>query len=161
MTEGDRRAAMSQAARDELERRLREFGGSLEEAYNNIGEAGGTSDWHDNAALDEVYRQVGLLEIYSSRIQRKLYKPEIIAPREETDDVGIGNKVALRFEGESEPEEFNLLGPADASVLPGAISFESPVGSALIGRQVGDEIEIEVNGQIHRIRIEGIRPGDF
>ena len=53
----------------------------------------------------------------------------------------MGNQVTVVEEG-FPPEIYTIVGPAEASPADGRISHESPVGSALLGRRVGDIVRI-------------------
>jgi transcription elongation factor GreA len=54
--------------------------------------------------------------------------------------VDIGAKVTIRFKGESYEESYQIVGPKEANPAKQRISHESPIGSALLGHAVGDEV---------------------
>ncbi len=56
--------------------------------------------------------------------------------------VKIGSKITVR-EGDAEPEMYWLVGPAEADPRKGKISHESPLGKALLGKAVGDTVDID------------------
>ncbi len=67
--------------------------------------------------------------------------------------VALLNTVTFAEEGEPE-ERYVIVGPAEADPAAGKISFESAIGRALIGRQVGDEVEVEApTGMRYSVRI--------
>ena len=49
---------------------------------------------------------------------------------------------------------FSVLGAWDFDIEQGIISYLSPVAQALVGRKVGDEVEFEFHGALHRYRVE-------
>ena len=134
-------------------------------ANKRIGEAAGPeSDWHDNAAYDEALRQYDLQSSILKTAEDKLHNIEIIEPRQETDDIGLGNTVILRFKGEDEDEKFTVLGPDDTGTGRdrGWISILSPVGALLIGHKEGEVIKMELEGRDpQEITIKRILPGEF
>ena len=61
-------------------------------------------------------------------------------PKEKKDIIGLGAKVKIDIDGQK--DEFVLVGTLEANPFLGKISNESPVGMALIGKKVGDEVII-------------------
>ena len=59
------------------------------------------------------------------------------------DKIIFGGTVTLIDENE-QPVRYQIVGQPDADAKLGMISYNSPLGRALIGRQVGDEIEVTV-----------------
>lgn len=59
-------------------------------------------------------------------------------PKKEQDKVGLGSKVILDVDGDV--DEFTIVGTLEANPSLGKISNESPVGKALLGHEIGDEV---------------------
>ena len=74
------------------------------------------------------------------------------------DAVGIGTIVQAIDLGANQSESFTILGAWDSDPERGVISYLSPVAQSLLNRKVGDEVEFEFHGAIHRHRIEKIDP---
>jgi len=74
------------------------------------------------------------------------------------DAVGIGTIVQAVDLGANQSESFTILGAWDSDPERGVISYLSPVAQSLLNRKVGDEVEFEFHGAIHRHRIEKIEP---
>lgn len=55
--------------------------------------------------------------------------------------IEVGSKVVIR-EGRSKPEEYLIVGAAEANPREGKISHESPLGRALLGAKTGDKVEV-------------------
>ena len=70
--------------------------------------------------------------------------------------VRLGSRVTVVEDGEDIPETFLLVGPVEADPRAGKISDESPLGQALMGRQVGDTVEIEAPAGALRFTITSI-----
>ncbi len=65
------------------------------------------------------------------------------------DTVEIGATVTIQ-EGSDDPETYFLVGPAEADPMQGKISFESPIGNALLSHKVGDKIKVTTpNGELY------------
>lgn len=135
----------------------------VRQAHLSIGEAGGTNDWHDNPAFDHAQYQAALAIQALSVLKRDLENSEIITPRMEVEDVGLGNKVILDF-GDGEIGEYNVLGPADASYNRDStnLSYKSPTGKAIIGHKAGDSVVYETCDHLSlEVKIVDIQVGDF
>ena len=55
--------------------------------------------------------------------------------------VGAGSRVTVRWEGDGEEETYMIVGPPEVAPHAGRISYESPVGRALVGRRPGERVE--------------------
>jgi transcription elongation GreA/GreB family factor len=73
-----------------------------------------------------------------------------------TDAASIGTVVHATDLQTNEQESFTILGAWDSDPDKGVVSYLSPVAQALLNRKVGDEVEFEIHGAIHRHRIERI-----
>lgn len=71
------------------------------------------------------------------------------------EEVGIGDHITIQENG-SEAEVFHLVGPKEADPKIGRISHESPIGKALIGRRVGDDVMVDTPGGSIRFKITKI-----
>lgn len=153
---------MTQSTYESLLQEVEVARGNAKQSLLDIGEAAGTgSDWHDNAAFDHANIRHDVDSLLLSGMATKLRDVEIITPSTETDSIGIGNSVIVKYRGESDEEIFTILGPADSRRRPGWISFESALGENLLGKKAGDEISFEVEGQRQKLNIIKILPGDF
>ena len=61
----------------------------------------------------------------------------------DSDKINIGCTVTVYDEEFEEEMEFKIVGSTEANSLQGKISNESPVGKALLGREVGEEVVVE------------------
>jgi transcription elongation GreA/GreB family factor len=73
-----------------------------------------------------------------------------------TDAVNIGTVVLATDLGAHQSETFTILGAWDSDPDKGVISYLSPIGQALLNHKIGEEVEFEFHGAIHRHRIEKI-----
>lgn len=91
-------------------------------------------------------------------LEAELVRAEIVDPKDIPSTVVTMNST-VRFSVESTSKEFHLtlVYPKDADAGGGTISILAPVGSALLGLSIGDEIEWpKPGGGVLRVRIEGI-----
>ena len=76
-----------------------------------------------------------------AEIEHILQNTELIKDGGKSDKVRLGSHVSLKGTGST--KEFQVVGTMEADPLNGKISDESPIGKALMGRKVGDEVEIK------------------
>jgi len=100
-------------------------------------------DLSENADYITAKEEQGFLEGRIQQIDEMLRHAVVIQENGPTDVVGLGSRVTVREEEESQPEVFQLVGPAEANPGDGRISYESPLGQALLGRQVGETVRVE------------------
>lgn len=84
-----------------------------------------------------------------------ILKNAVIIQQEKADVVKLGSKVTVVTQ-DGKPAQFVIVGSAEADPTKGKISYLSPVGQALLGKKVGDEVEIKVPAGILRYLIAEI-----
>jgi transcription elongation factor GreA len=117
----------------------------IAEAIKSAKEEG---DLSENSAYDEAKLAQGFLEGRVQTIEVQLRNATIIERQGKnghSDKVDIGSFVTVREDG-SEAETYRIVGSAEADPLDGKISNESPIGQALLGAKVGDEVVAETPG---------------
>lgn len=153
---------MTQSTYENLLREVEVARNNVSQSLLDIGVAAGTgSDWHDNAAFDHANIRHDVDSLQLRDLESKLKDVEIIKPSQERDKVDIGNSVVIKFQNEGDEEVFTVLGPADSGRNEGWISFESPLGSNLIGKMKGETVHFAIGGQEQKVEIIDILPGSF
>lgn len=102
-------------------------------------------DLSENADYHKAKEDQGFLEGRIQEIDAILRNAVIIEKQQGTDVVSIGNKVTIQEE-DFDPETYDLVGPTEADPRKGKISYESPIGRALMDKKVGDFAEAETPG---------------
>jgi len=118
----------------------------------NIRSAKEGGDIMENAAYDEAKVQQALLEWRISTLERILASAVVIDEVAPSDQVVLGSWVTIQGE-DKEPETFRIVGSAEADPVKGLISNESPLGKALLGHRVGDEVRVKTPGGLRHIAI--------
>jgi len=113
-----------------------------EEIKNRIAEAIKLGDLSENAEYHEAKEAQGLNEARIRELEDTLKNAVIIEDSKTSDTIGVGDKVKAEINGQE--NNFIIVGPSEADPSAGLISNESPLGKALIGKKVGDTVEIEV-----------------
>jgi transcription elongation factor GreA len=110
------------------------------------------TDTVDNAEYDDAKQDQAFIEGRIQDLERMLATAQIIDEHPTADCVRLGSHVVVEDE-EGEAQEYLIVGSAEADPRHGRISNESPVGHALLGRCVGDEVQISAPGGSFRLRI--------
>ncbi len=124
------------------------------EAAENIKEARSHGDLSENSEYDEAMNDQGRLEARIAEIENILKNSEIITEGES--GIHIGSVVALLDLDEEEEDEYVILGENESAPDRGYISAESPVGKQLIGKNVGDIINVEAPGGVVSFKVTRI-----
>jgi len=99
--------------------------------------------WHSEDLNPEYLafqEDLSFLESRIAELEHILKNAELIKPpaKEKKDFVSLGSRVLVEVEGQK--DEFEIVGTLEANPSIGRISNESPVGKALLGHRVGDEV---------------------
>ena len=132
--------------RTALEAELAELEGPRrKEAIQAIKTAREFGDLSENFEYHAAKNEQGLLERRIRLLRDRLSRAVIVDEDREADTVGVGSKVEL------EDEQGGTINVEISSV--GGVSPDSPVGRALLGAKVGDEVEIDAPSGTWRARI--------
>ena len=118
-------------------------------------------DLSENSEYDEAKNEQGMIESRIAEIEQTLAHAQVIDDEDiSTETVGIGTTVKILDMDMDEEMEFKMVGTKEADIDSGKMSDESPIGSAIIGREVGDEVEIETPQGPVKMKILEIRKDD-
>ena len=127
------------------------------EVAEKIKEAREQGDLSENAEYDAAKDEQRDIEARIEEIEKILKNAEVIVEDEvDLDKISVGCLVKVYDEEFEEEMEFKIVGPSEANSLQGKISNESPVGKALIGAKVGDEITVEAEAGLMKYKVLGI-----
>ncbi|QAY66086.1 transcription elongation factor GreA [Paenibacillus protaetiae] len=101
-------------------------------------------DLKENSEYHSAKEEQAFMETRIATIEKMLRKARVIDSRSlDTSKVFVGSTVILHDVEFDETLEYKLVGPAEADVNNNRISYESPLGKALIGKTVGSRIDVE------------------
>ena len=109
----------------------------------------------ENAEYEDAKNEQAFVEGRILTLETILKNVVIIEEGGPADRVGIGSRVTVAEEKE-EPETYHIVGYAEADPKMGRISNQSPLGQALLGHRVGDEVIVNAPDGILRFRIIAI-----
>ena len=116
--------------------------------------ARGYGDLSENSEYDEAKNEQAKIEARIVEIEAMLKNVEIIEDiKGKAKTVVIGVKVKVIDEEFGEEEEYRVVGSTEANSREGKISDESPMGKALLGKKIGDEVTVEAPGGEFKVKI--------
>ena len=112
---------------------------------NQIAEAREKGDLSENAEYDAAKEAQGLLELKISRIEEKIANARIIDESKiDTESVQVLNKVKIRNRINNTTLEYTLVPESEANLKLGKIAVSTPIAKGLMGKQVGEVVEINI-----------------
>lgn len=144
-----------QKLQDELEKMLKVHRPKNIQA---IAEARAHGDLSENAEYHAAKERQSFIEGRIQELQGKLAMAEVIDPSKISQSkIAFGAKVKVLDTGADEEYIFALVGPDEADVKSGKISISSPVGRALLGKEVGDTAMVKAPARTFEYEILEIR----
>lgn len=114
------------------------------EVAGKIKEAREQGDLSENAEYDAAKDEQRDIEARIEQIEKILKNAEVIVEDEvDLDKINVGCQVRVLDQEYDEEIEFKIVGSSESNSLQGKISNESPVGRALMGAKIGDEVSVE------------------
>ncbi|EET61130.1 transcription elongation factor GreA [Marvinbryantia formatexigens DSM 14469] len=128
------------------------------EVAAKIKEAREQGDLSENAEYDAAKDEQRDIEARIEEIEKILKNAEVVVEDDvDLNKINVGCTVKLFDEEYEEEIEYQIVGSTEANSLMGKISNESPVGKALIGASIGQEIEVETQVGVCKYRVLGIQ----
>ena len=109
-----------------------------------IQEARAHGDLSENAEYHAAKERQGQVEASIADLEDKVSRSQIIDPTTLSGDRIIFGATVTLLDDDDKPVRYQIVGPYEADAKVGRISYNSPLGRALIGRRVEDEIEVTV-----------------
>ena len=124
------------------------------EVIKALKDARALGDLSENADYDAARNEQAQIEGRILELEKILETAEIIEKRD-TDKVGLGTTVVLRFldEDDDETEEYKIVGSKEADPSKNKISNESPLAKAIWGAKAGDERTVDSPRGKYRVEI--------
>ncbi|MBE0473612.1 transcription elongation factor GreA [Rhodoferax sp.] len=122
---------------------------------NAIAEARAQGDLSENAEYDAAKDKQGFVEGRIKEIEGKLSAAQIIDPAELHADgrVVFGATVELEDDATGQKVSYQIVGEDEADLKLGLINVNSPIARALIGKEEGDEVEVQAPGGLRHYEV--------
>ena len=124
------------------------------EVAQKIKEAREQGDLSENAEYDAAKDEQRDIELRIEELEKLLKNAEVVVEDEiDVDKINIGCKVKLLDAEYDEEMEFFIVGSTEANSLQNKISNEAPVGHALMGKSVGDVVDVETQAGVIQYKV--------
>ncbi len=121
-----------------------------------IKEARALGDLSENAEYDAARNEQAELEGRIQKLEQIMENVSIIENMD-TSKVSIGNTVSIKYVDDGEEDEYQIVGSQEANPFESKISNESPIAKALLGKKVGDIVDVESPNGVYQIEITLIK----
>jgi len=109
-----------------------------------IEEARAHGDLSENAEYHAAKERQGQVEASIADLEDKVSRAQIIDPTTLSGDRVIFGATVTLLDDNDKANRYQIVGQPEADAKKGRISYNSPLGKALIGKQVGEEVEVTV-----------------
>jgi transcription elongation factor GreA len=136
---------LTQDGVEQLKKELSELVGQRAQVADRIKQARELGDLSENAEYQTAREEQDRLEVRIGELEHVLQNLQIIKKPKSDGKVRLGSKIKLQATRGKSQQEFQIVGTLEADPLNGKISDESPIGKALMGKKVGERVEIKTN----------------
>ncbi len=126
-----------------------------QEIANRLHEAMEGGELIENAEYEDAKNEQAFVEGRIKELEILLATARVITDEEKHDSVQVGSKTKV-VEAGGAPENYVIVGAAEADPRNGKISNESPLGKALIGHRAGETVKVEAPGGSFDIQIVSV-----
>jgi transcription elongation factor GreA len=123
-----------------------------------IGIARDHGDLKENAEYHAAKDKQGMCEARIAEIEDRLSRADVIDPSTlGGDKVKFGAFVELEDMDNGTVVTYRLVGPDESDIKQGKISVTSPVARAIVGKEVGDEVQVQTPGGVRNYEVSDVR----
>lgn len=145
---------LTQDGVDELKSEHTELIAQRPQVADRIKHARELGDLSENAEYQTAREEQDRLEARISELEHVLQNAKIIKKPKNDGQVRLGSSVILKDGGK--PLHYQVVGTMEANPAAGKISDESPIGQALLGKKVGDKVDIKTPAGAHTYTVKEI-----
>lgn len=128
---------------EKLELELKELTGTKRpQAVDRLSKARSMGDLSENSEYTAAKEELAFVEGRIQEIEAILKNVEIVENQHNGQVVSLGDRVTVQTNGST--DQFYIVGEYEADPMVKKLSQGSPIGRALLGRRIGDTIEVEV-----------------
>lgn len=150
-----KKVILTHAGMEKMEKELIELKTvKRQEVAQKIKEARAQGDLSENAEYDAAKEEQGTIEARIVEIEKMLRNAQVIDEEETSvDKVSLGSNVVLYDYEFEENITYTIVGSTEADPMAGLISNESPVGAALLGKAVGEDVEVITPSGVMKFKV--------
>jgi transcription elongation factor GreA len=124
------------------------------ETKNLIAEARAFGDLKENAGYHDAREKMSFLLGRVEQLELAINEA-VVKENDGTNKIQIGSKIKIIFDGEE--HNYQIAAPTEADILKGKISYHSPLGQNLMGKEVGNEFDFIIGNKNVKVKILGIQ----
>ena len=119
-----------------------------------IAEAAAFGDLKENSAYHEARNTKSFLLGRIEQMENAI-NDAIVVAKKEGGEIQVGSEIDILFDGKK--EKYHIVAPGEADILKNKLSYQSPLGQKLMGKEVGNEFDFEINGKKLKVKILKIK----
>ena len=119
-------------------------------------EARALGDLSENTEYTEAKRDLGHLQSRLRYLDKQLKYAEVIEAKNDG-KVNMGTHVVLKFEDAEDAEEYKIVGRMEADLAAGKLSFDSPLGQAIMKKSAGETVTVEAPAGEYQVTIVEVK----
>ena len=127
-----------------------------QEVTQTLKEARALGDLSENSEYEQAREDQANLEKRILEIEYALEHATVIDENANNGKVGIGCQVELKYEDDDDTESYRIVGSQEADPFNNKISNESPIAAAIMGKKVGDTVEVSSPDGVYSVKIVAI-----
>lgn len=150
----ERRYYMTLEGKEKLEKELEELKTIRRpEVVERIKIARSFGDLSENSEYDAAKDEQAFVESKIAQLEKMIRNAVIIESDDNNDEVQLGKRVKFIELPDGEEEEYQIVGSAEADPFEGKISNDSPMAKSLLGKKVGDIVQVSTPGGDIEVKI--------
>ena len=119
-----------------------------------IAEAAAFGDLKENASYHDARDKMSFLRMRIKELEGAINEA-VVKENDGTDRVQIGSKIKILFDGEE--MNYEVVAPSEANILKNKISYQSPLGQMLMGKDAGKEFDFHIGNRSVKVKIVSLR----
>ncbi|KRL90470.1 transcription elongation factor GreA [Lactobacillus kalixensis] len=113
-------------------------------------------DLSENTEYTEAKHDLGHLQSRLRYLDKQLKYAEVIEQKNDG-KVNMGTTVVLKFDDDNETEEYKVVGRMEADLAAGKVSFDSPLGQAIMKQEAGVTVTVEAPAGSYQVTIISVK----
>ena len=126
------------------------------EITQTLKEARALGDLSENSEYEQAREDQAALEQRILEVEYSLEHATVIDEAKSDGKVSIGSQVELKYEDDDDTESYKIVGSQEADPFNNKISNESPIAAAIMGKKVGDVVEVSSPDGVYSVKIVAI-----
>ncbi|MEK3807854.1 MULTISPECIES: transcription elongation factor GreA [Metabacillus] len=114
-------------------------------------------DLSENSEYDSAKEEQAFVEGRVTTLENMIRNAKIIVDDADSNVVTLGKTISFIELPNGDEETYTIVGSAEADPFEGKISNDSPIAKSLMGRQVGDEVNVQTPGGEMQVRITNVK----